>query len=125
MRETKCAGHDGTSVTLAGRNWVMADLAPRQLRKVIPAVIALAAIRAPEDLDEGKIDRLLDALYYALTRNYPELGREEFLDLPIKLVELFAALPALAAAAGVERREDRERGEASGVAENSANSSTH
>ncbi len=101
MRELKFAGHEGASIALAGRNWVMADLAPRQFRKVIPAVIGLAAVKQPEDLDEAGIDRLLDALYYALTRNYPDLTREEFLDLPIKLAELVAALPVLAKAAGI------------------------
>jgi hypothetical protein len=125
MREMKFAGHEGAAVALAGRSWVMADLAPRQFRKVIPAVIALASVKRPEDLDEAGIDRLLDALYYALTRNYPDLTREEFLDLPIKLAELVAALPALAKAAGIERREPHDPGEAVGAAANSTASSIH
>ena len=125
MRELKFAGHEGRAVVLGGRNWVMADLAPRQFRKVIPAVIGLAAVKAPEDLDEAGIDRLLDALYYALTRNYPDLTREEFLDLPIRLAELVAALPILAKAAGIERREGDQAGEARGAAAGSAISSIH
>jgi hypothetical protein len=125
MREPKCAGHDGAAVTLAGRRWVMADLAPRQFRKVIPAVVGLSAVKSPDDLDEAGIDRLLDAIYYALTRNYPDLTREEFIDLPIRLPELIAALPALAKAAGIERREVREPGEASGTATRSTLSSMH
>lgn len=125
MRELKFAGHEGASVALAGRNWVMADLAPRQFRKVIPAVIGLAAVKQPEDLDEAGIDRLLDALYYALTRNYPDLTREEFLDLPIRLAELVAALPVLAKAAGIERREGSAAGEAPGAAAGSTASSIH
>ena len=125
MRELKFAGHEGAPVALAGRTWVMADLAPRQFRKVIPAVIGLAAVKAPEDLDETGIDRLLDALYYALTRNYPDLTREEFLDLPIRLAELVAALPVLAKAAGIERREDAPAGEARGAVAGSTASSIH
>ena len=125
MRELKFAGHDGAAITLAGRSWVLADLAPRQFRKVIPAVIALSAVKGPHDLDEAGIDRLLDALYYALTRNYPDLTREEFLDLPMKLAELVAALPALAKAAGIERQEDTSPGEARGAAAASTNSSMH
>jgi hypothetical protein len=125
MRELKFAGHEGAAIALAGRSWVLADLAPRQFRKVIPAVIALAAVKRPEDLDEAGIDRLLDALYYALTRNYPDLTREEFLDLPIKLAELVAALPTLAKAAGIERREPHDPGEAAGAAANSTASSIH
>ena len=125
MRELKFAGHEGVPIALAGRSWVMADLAPRQFRKVIPAVIGLAAVKQPEDLDEAGIDRLLDALYYALTRNYPDLAREEFLDLPIKLAELVAALPVLAKAAGIERREGADTGEARGAAAGSTVSSIH
>ncbi|HUZ75812.1 MAG TPA: hypothetical protein VMU87_22725 [Stellaceae bacterium] len=124
MRELKFAGYEGRPVTLGGRNWVMADLAPRQFRKVIPAILSLGGVRASADLDEAKIDRLLDALYFALTRNYPDLAREEFLDLPIRLPELFAALPVLCLAAGLERREG-EPGEAQGAAENSSASLIH
>ena len=124
MRDLTFAGHDGRAVQLGGRSWVMADLAPRQFRKVIPAILALGDLRAPGDLDEGKIDRLLDALYWALTRNYPDLAREEFLDLPIKLSELIAALPVLGLAAGLERS-GAPAGEARGAAANSNLASMH
>jgi len=125
MRELKFAGHEGRDVVLGGRRWIMADLAPRQFRKVIPAVLALGAIRAPEDVDETRMERLLDALYYALTRNYPDLARKEFLDLPIRITELFAALPVLVKAAGIERQEDKEAGDVSPAAGSSAISSMH
>lgn len=125
MRDLKFAGFDGAAVTLAGRTWVMADLAPRQFRKVMPAVIGLASVRSAGELDEGAIDRLLDAFYWALTRNYPDLTRDEFLDLPIKLTELVRALPALAKAAGIERREGTGAGEFHGAAETSTISSMH
>ncbi len=128
MRELKFAGHEGRAVVLGGRNWVMADLAPRQFRKVIPAIVALEGVRVPADFDEGRIERLLDALYYALTRNYPDLAREEFLDLPIKLPELFAALPALCLAAGLEPGAGPAGdppGEAHGAADPSTASSIH
>jgi hypothetical protein len=125
MRELKFAGYEGAAVTLAGQSWVMADLAPRQFRKVIPAVLGLAAVKHADDLDEAAIDRLLDALYWALTRNYPDLTRDEFLDLPIKLSELLQALPPLAKAAGIERREGAEPGEAHGAAASSTISSMH
>jgi hypothetical protein len=125
MRELACAGHDGVEVTLAGRRWVMAALAPRQLRKVIPAIMGFAALARPDELDERCFDHLLDALYYALTRNYPDLGHEEFLDLPITTSELIASLPALASVSGIERREDGRAGEASGAAADSTVSSIH
>jgi hypothetical protein len=125
MSGWRCVGHEGTEVRLAGRAWIMADLAPRQFRKVVPAMLALAGVKRAEDLDEARIDRLIDALYWALTRNYPDLAREDFLDLPIRPAELFAALPALARAAGFERREDSAPGESRGAAEASAISSIH
>jgi hypothetical protein len=124
MRDLKFAGHEGRAVQLGGQSWVMADLAPRQFRKVIPAILALGELRAPGDLDEARIDRLLDALYWALTRNYPDLGRDEFYDLPIKLSELIAALPALGLAAGLERAESG-AGEAQGAAASSSQASIH
>ncbi|HUB94283.1 MAG TPA: hypothetical protein VL993_00110 [Stellaceae bacterium] len=125
MSGWKFAGHEGTAVTLAGRVWIMADLAPRQFRKVVPAMLALGGVKRAEDLDEARIERLIDALYWALTRNYPDLAREEFLDLPIRPGELFAAIPVLAKVAGFERREAAQPGEARGAAEASTISSIH
>lgn len=122
MDDLKFAGYEGRPVTLGGRRWVMADLAPRQFRKVIPAILALASVKTPADLDEAKIDRLLDALYFALTRNYPALAREAFLDLPIRLSELVAALPALSEAAGLEAG-TAAPGERAGAAASSTTSS--
>jgi hypothetical protein len=125
MSGWRFAGHEGTEVRLAGRAWILADLAPRQFRKVVPAMLALAGVKRAEDLDEARIERLIDALYWALTRNYPDLAREEFLDLPIRPAELFAVLPALARAAGFERREDSAPGESRGAADASTISSIH
>ncbi|HZT51922.1 MAG TPA: hypothetical protein VFA22_08315 [Stellaceae bacterium] len=124
MRELKFAGHEGRAVQLGGRSWVMADLAPRQFRKVIPAILALGELRSAGDLDEAKIERLIDALYWALTRNYPDLARDEFYDLPIKLSELIAALPALGHAAGLERAEGA-AGEGQGAAATSRQALIH
>jgi hypothetical protein len=79
---------------------------------VIPALVALDALRAVGDLDEAKIDRLVEAYYVALTRAHPELTREEWEELPVTVVEMIDALPLLARAAGLVPRKEGSPGEA-------------
>jgi hypothetical protein len=105
---------EGTLVRLGGRDWVLADLAPRQYRKVIPALVALDPLRSVGDLDEAKIDRLVEAYYLALTRAHPDLTREEWEEVPVSVIEMIDALPTLARKAGLVPRKDGEPGEASG-----------
>lgn len=106
--------HDGAVVRLGGRDWVLADLAPKQYRKVIPALVALEALRSVGDLDEAKIDRLVEAYYLALTRAYPDLTREEWEEVPVSVVEMIDALPILAQKAGLVPRKDGAPGEEPG-----------
>ena len=43
-------------------------------------------------LSQADYDAILDVVHAALTRAYPRLTREEFLDLPASTPELIAAL---------------------------------
>jgi hypothetical protein len=120
----KSKGLEGTDVILAGCTWTIADLAPRQWRKVIPLVMQLKGVSLTT-ADEATFNLILDALYWSLQRNYPELGREVFLDLPIKFAEVLAAVPALMAACALDEAVERLPGEAPGAAAPSTTSSMH
>lgn len=99
-------------VTLGGTAWTLADLAPRQYRKVIPALIGLGTLATVADLDEGRIDRLVEAYYWALTRAQPTLTREQWDEVPVSVIEMIEALPVLAEKAGLVPRRDAASGEA-------------
>ena len=88
-------------VTLAGREWFVPVLAMRQARIVVPALMRLmpvlqnlhnGATEGAAQLSENDYDAILDVVHAALTRAYPRLTRDEFLDLPASTPELIAAL---------------------------------
>jgi hypothetical protein len=88
-------------VTLAGREWFVPALAMRQARIVVPALMRLmpvlqnlqsGATEGAAQLSENDYDAILDVVHAALTRAYPRLTRDEFLDLPASTPELIAAL---------------------------------
>lgn len=88
-------------VTLAGREWFVPVLAMRQARIVVPALMRLmpvlqnlqnGAVEGAAQLSEAEFDAILDVVYAALTRAYPRLSRDAFLDLPASTPELIAAL---------------------------------
>ena len=88
-------------ITLAGREWFVPVLAMRQSRVVFPALMRIMPLleemqsgesAAMAALSEENYDAIITAVHAALTRAYPELSREMFLDLPASMQELIAAI---------------------------------
>ena len=107
------------SITLAGKEWPLPRLAPRQNRIIVPALVALVPkiLRARDEadaagergsfatlaryLDTDCYDRIAGLVFAALTRANPALTRDGFDDLPIDTFELVAAVVPIARAAGL------------------------
>jgi len=108
-----CAG--APVVTLAGREWFVPVLAMRQARVVVPALMRLMPVlqemqsgqpSAMARLSEENYDAIIAVVHAALTRAYPELSRERFLDLPASTPELVAALGVVTRQTGFFRPAD-------------------
>lgn len=109
------------AITLAGREWALPKLAPRQNRIVVPGLLELVpkilkardeADKAGEKgsfaalaryLDTAGYDTLANIVFTALTRANPSLSREDFDDMAIDTFELVAAVVPVARAAGLIR----------------------
>lgn len=112
---------DAPTITLAGREWAVPRLAPRQNRVVVPALLELVPkiLRARDDagadnfaqlaryLDTKTYDCLTELVYTALTRGAPDLTRAEFDDLPIDTLEMIASVRTIADQAGMIQRSNR------------------
>ncbi|QGM45834.1 hypothetical protein [Methylocystis heyeri] len=93
---------DGAAiVVLAGREWFIPVLAMRQSRIVVPGLMRLMPLLAElqsgrssamAKLGEEEFDVILDIVHAALTRAYPHLTRDAFLDFAISTPELIGAL---------------------------------
>lgn len=106
---------DIRTITLAGREWEVPVLAPKQNRIVVPALLELVPkmLRAREEagassfaqlaryLDAAAYDRLCDLVFAALTRARPDLTRAEFDESPIDTLELVEAVRTIAFQAGL------------------------
>lgn len=108
---------DGTTptVTLAGKDWPVPMLAPRQNRHVVPAIIKLGPKFANlgnlktvssvyARVDEDVYGALLDACFWALRRAHPAMERDEFEDMPVTTNELMLALPVIAQQTGMIKK---------------------
>jgi hypothetical protein len=84
--------HEGVSLTLAGREFIVPALTFRQLKTLLPRLNRLQAA-AGGALEAEHLDIVTDLVEAALTRNYPELSREE-----IEERLTFAAMPRAIAA---------------------------
>lgn len=110
-------------VHLAGKDWPIPDLAPRQNRIVVPAFfrvlpklgglaqggnITAERIAALASIDEKMFDDLANIVYFALTRAHPTLEREEFDDMPIGMLDMAMCLfPVIAHASGLVSKDDK------------------
>jgi hypothetical protein len=82
-------------IVIAGREWCVPFLAPRQNHIVVPALMRLGMCR------DEQYDLLLDIVFAALTRAYPEIVRDDFDDWPVTTHELIDALPVIAEQTGL------------------------
>ncbi|HXY57618.1 MAG TPA: hypothetical protein VEH76_03465 [Methylocystis sp.] len=115
-----CAG--APVVTLAGREWFVPVLAMRQARVVVPGLLRLMPVLAAmqtgdaaalAQLSQENFETIVDVVHAALTRAYPALSREAFLDLPASTPELIAALAVVTRQTGFFKPADAP-GESSG-----------
>jgi hypothetical protein len=90
------------TVRLAGRDFYIAPLSLRQILAIADHVPKLSGITA-ETMSGERLLPLAEVLWHGLRRAHPKLTRDEFLDLPIPLGELVAALPVVIEQAGGRR----------------------
>ncbi len=90
------------TVSLGGRDWIIAPLSLRQILAIADYVPKLSAIGA-DNLSGERIAPLAEVLWHGLRRAHPRLTRDEFFDLPITIAELVAALPVVIEQAGGRR----------------------
>jgi hypothetical protein len=86
-------------VRLAGRDFYIAPLSLRQILAIADHVPKLSGITT-ENMSGERLTPLAEVLWHGLRRAHPKLTRDEFLDLPIPLGELVAALPVVIEQAG-------------------------
>jgi hypothetical protein len=91
-------------VRLAGSDFYIAPLSLRQILAIADHVPKLSGITA-ETMSGERLTPLAEVLWQGLRRAHPKLTRDEFLDLPIPLGELVAALPVVIEQAGGKRIE--------------------
>ena len=86
-------------ISLGGLEWFMPVLAMRQSRVIVPKLMRLLPVLQSLEnddaqiaaLDEGTIDELIAIAHPALTRAYPTLTIDQFIDLPVTVNEICAA----------------------------------
>jgi hypothetical protein len=96
-------------VRLAGHDFYVAPLSLRQILAIADYVPKLSGIGV-ENLSGERLIPLAEVLWHGLRRAHPKLARDEFLDLPITIAELVAALPVVIEQAG-GRKVDAAAGE--------------
>jgi hypothetical protein len=89
-------------VRLAGRDFYVAPLSLRQILAIADHVPKLSGLTA-ETMSGERLSPLAEVLWHGLRRAHPRLTHDEFLDLPIPLGELIAALPVVIEQAGGTR----------------------
>lgn len=107
-------------IVLGGREWAVPQLAIKQSRHVVPALMEIlplvtqlagavmpGADGRPQVIDQAVLFRAMGtiseqtyeaasrAIFWALKRAHPGLAQAEFDDMPITMPELFAALPVV------------------------------
>jgi hypothetical protein len=107
-----CAG--APVIELGGREFFIPLLALRQARIIVPGLLKLmprlnaiqARIGAGDPLgaallEQDDVELMIDVVHSGLSRAYPEISRDEVLDLQAGFAELIAALAVIARQTGL------------------------
>lgn len=86
---------------LGGRHWALPHLPFRLIKSIQPALFKAYADAGEGALDEAQIENLAQCAWRAVAYVEPAFTFEEFLGLRFSVADLFAALPAVAQAAGL------------------------
>ena len=86
---------------LAGRRWALPHLPFRVIKAIQPALFKAYSDAGQGALDEAQIENLAQCAWRAIAHVEPQLAFEDFVDLRFSVGDLFAALPAVAQAAGL------------------------
>ncbi len=89
-------------VELADRRWSLPHLPFRLIKSIQPALFKAYADAGEGALSEAHIDNLAQCAWRAISHVEPTFTFEDFLGLPFSVADLFAALPAVAQAAGLK-----------------------
>src|ERR1700736_5608883 len=81
---------EASIVILAGREWPLPAISSLQLLAIMPFAVKLAGITSDTTTAEQR-HAILQIFHITLSRAYPDLTYEQFLELPIGLDELMAA----------------------------------
>jgi hypothetical protein len=106
-------------VLLAGREWSIPKLTPKQARHVVPAMMKIiglvakvkSAVTVGDDgqvstdqqlmmaamasIDGETFESVATCIFWSLKRGYPQLGQGEFDEMPVDLPEMLNALPVI------------------------------
>jgi hypothetical protein len=101
---------------LAGQQWPVPKLTPREHRFAIPALVRLMPVivamqvakRDPDSvlttlakLDEAAYNAMIDVVYWGLKRAHATLKRDEFEGMEITPLEMLGAVPVIFAQSGL------------------------
>lgn len=93
-------------IKLAGKDYDIPQLAPRQQRIVVPAIMSMTNIMGSSDdfmksMNTDQYDKLLDLVFVACTRALPTLKKDDFLNMEITVRELLDAIPVIMQQTGI------------------------
>lgn len=100
---------EGEDVSLNGKTYTVPALTLRQIKRLGPKIQTLAGVN-PLTADEAALDPLLDVAHAALSRNYPDLKREDMEDL-VDLRNIMPLITAILNMSGFKRSGEAKAGQ--------------
>lgn len=95
---------EAPKITVAGQQYPVPPLAPRQIRRIIPRITRLQSLlknKGMDQMSEEDMDAAYECVYWALTRAHPDLEYKDFMDWPIPMRELRNAIPIIVEQTGI------------------------
>lgn len=92
--------NEAPKINVGGKDWPIPIFGPRQNRRIVPMISALAGKTANE-LTIEDMDRLYNIIYWAIARAHDDITEKDFQDWDIPIDEAMRAIPIIGKQTGL------------------------
>lgn len=92
---------DVPKIKLGGKEWPIPEFPWRVTKKILPLMSKIGRIDT-SNVTEETMDNLTSVMFLAVSVGTPDLKRDDFENMPLKLPEMIIAIPVITAAADLK-----------------------
>jgi len=99
---------EGTTLKIGDKDYVVPALTIKQIRTLKSDIQELRQLKDAVNIEDEKLDKMISVIYAAISRNYPDITREE-LENNLDMNNIQDVILIILGASGIVEKKNREK----------------